>query len=115
MRALKGERVTETLEEMDEAAANAESDSPVPPVGPSPKTDSELMEDSKEWEIDSIVAEKKRRGQMYYKVHWSGTGEEEDTWEPEDILKDAAALDHWMTLHPTSTSAIHTIWWARHR
>jgi hypothetical protein len=101
MRAVKGERVPETLEEMEEAAANAEKVASQGEMS-NGHADSELavQEDSKEWEVGSILAEKKRRGQTYYKVHWAGTENDEDTWEPEDVLKDAAALDHWMALHP---------------
>jgi transposase InsO family protein len=53
-------------------------------------------EDEDEWVVDSIVAERKRRGRTEYKVHWSGFSSEEDSWEPAKQLQDLEALDVWL-------------------
>ena len=50
-----------------------------------------------EWVVDSIVAERKRRGRVEYKVHWSGFGSDEDSWEPASQLQDLEALEVWQT------------------
>jgi transposase InsO family protein len=105
--ALKGERVAESLDATDEEQANLDrmpareeqNRDGSSAASSSSATPSNLADDSKEWDVDSIVSEKSRRGQMYYKVHWSGFGNEEDTWESADVLKDAKALDLWQALH----------------
>jgi len=62
---------------------------------------SEAREDSvaeaEEWIVDSIVAERKRRGRTEYKVHWSGFGSDEDSWEPASQLQDLEALEVWQS------------------
>jgi hypothetical protein len=45
------------------------------------------MEKSRYYEVDSIVGKKDHKGKTYYKVRWVGYGQKDDTWEPEENLK----------------------------
>jgi hypothetical protein len=55
--------------------------------------DNDPAADPKEWKVDHIVASRKRLGHVEYRVRWSGFDSEDDTWEPENNLKDCEALD----------------------
>ena len=46
-------------------------------------------EEEREYEVEAIVAQKKRKGKTFYKVHWKGFGPEDDTWEPSEALVNA--------------------------
>ena len=57
----------------------------------------QLVGDEDEYEIEKILNEKTIRGRgsprKKFLVKW--TGYAQPTWEPEDALKDTAALDAW--------------------
>jgi len=42
------------------------------------------------YEVERILARRKRRGQLEYLVHWKGCSDLENTWEPADNLCDTA-------------------------
>jgi transposase InsO family protein len=69
-------------------------------AAPDHEEDPELK--SEEWIVDSIVAERKRRGRVEYKVHWSGFGSDEDSWEPEAEVRDLEALETWQAQRPAA-------------
>lgn len=78
---------------------NTNTEVPVPsPLDAESEGHAEMK--SEEWIVDSIVAERKRRGRVEYKVHWSGFSSDEDSWEPESELRDLEALDTWQAQRP---------------
>ena len=48
-----------------------------------------------EYFIDKIVDERRRAGQIQYRVRWQGEGPEGDKWLPASELEDCEALDLW--------------------
>ncbi|RXW12905.1 hypothetical protein EST38_g12947 [Candolleomyces aberdarensis] len=49
-----------------------------------------------EYHVDEIVdAQYDKKGKLWYKIRWMGFSEEEETWEPNESLRDCAALDRW--------------------
>ena len=82
----------EALQDADRVPAQGGQGSSVPSK---PKEDSAA--EVEEWVVDSILAERKRRGRTEYKVHWSGFGSDEDSWEPASQLQDLEALDVWQS------------------
>jgi transposase InsO family protein/predicted aspartyl protease len=53
----------------------------------------QLIAEDLEYEVEGIQKEKVVRGKKKYLVKW--TGYAQPTWEPEDALKDSAALEKW--------------------
>ncbi|THH11766.1 hypothetical protein EW146_g7926 [Bondarzewia mesenterica] len=49
-----------------------------------------------EWEIDSIVDERRRGRGLQYLVRWRGWGDEDVHWLPGSELEDCTALDAWI-------------------
>jgi hypothetical protein len=53
----------------------------------------------REWQVEKIVSQRKKLGRMEYKVRWAGFDSGEDSWEPEDVVTDLAAMDAWLEKH----------------
>jgi hypothetical protein len=51
-----------------------------------------LVDEQPEWEVQEILAERKRSGKMQYLVHWKGYPQHEATWEPEENLAHSRRL-----------------------
>ena len=49
-----------------------------------------IIHGSPEYEVDYIVASRKRRNRTEYLIHWKGYGMHERTWEPEYNLRNAS-------------------------
>jgi hypothetical protein len=43
-------------------------------------------DDPEIFEVEKIVAERKRKGKLEYKIRWKGCGSDKDTWEPAENL-----------------------------
>jgi hypothetical protein len=51
-----------------------------------------LLEGEEAWLVESILAARTRRGKKQYLVRWEGYSPAEDSWEPEDNIKDVQAF-----------------------
>ena len=56
--------------------------------------------DDTEWDVESILARRKKNGRIEYKVRWVGFDASEDSWEPEENIS-AEALELWQVRHRT--------------
>ena len=52
----------------------------------------ELIDDDELWEVEEIVDKVKNREGVWYKVKWTGWGEEYNQWLPDEELKGASKL-----------------------
>lgn len=48
---------------------------------------------SEDYEVESIVGVRKRKGQTEYQVRWKGYAADADTWEPEEQLNCQELID----------------------
>ena len=63
-------------------------------------------EEEEEHKIDKIIDRKlSRNGTPTYRVRWEGYGAEDDTWEPEETVRDCTALDDYEREHPQPPAA----------
>jgi hypothetical protein len=51
-----------------------------------------IVNNQQEWEVQDILAERKRSGQKQYLVHWKGYTRHEATWEPMENLANATNI-----------------------
>jgi hypothetical protein len=51
-----------------------------------------LVDGVLEFEVEAILDSRVRQGRVEYLIHWKGYSHEEDTWEPEDNVKNSAHL-----------------------
>jgi hypothetical protein len=58
--------------------------------------------EAEEWEIESIVGQRKVNGVLQFRVHWAGFDESLDTWEPADSLDECAAVDEYLQRQASS-------------
>ena len=49
-----------------------------------------MIEGAEEWEVEEVLAKRKRYGKMQYLVKWLGYPNSENTWEPEENLSNAS-------------------------
>jgi Chromo (CHRromatin Organisation MOdifier) domain len=54
--------------------------------------DSQVSNVIEEYEVEEIVSSRLKRGQLEYLVHWKGYSQDDDSWEPEEYVKNAADL-----------------------
>jgi len=52
--------------------------------------------DEPEWDVESILARRRKNGRVEYKVRWAGYDSSEDSWEPEENLS-SEALQLWQS------------------
>ena len=52
----------------------------------------ELIDDDKMWEVEEIVDKVRDKQGVWYKVKWTGWGEEYNQWLPDEELKNAQEL-----------------------
>ena len=43
-------------------------------------------EEDIEYGVEEILDSRRNRGKVYYRVRWEGYAEQDDTWEPIDVL-----------------------------
>ena len=67
--------------------AVSEQDEAMPQGGYALQDDNDA-EESREYDVERITGQRKRKGQLQYKVQW--TGYEEQTWEPADMMAEDA-------------------------
>jgi hypothetical protein len=48
-----------------------------------------IVEGEEEWEVERIVRAKRKKGILKWEVEWKGYGEEDNTWEPWENLKNS--------------------------
>ncbi|GAA5974652.1 hypothetical protein JCM11641_007040 [Rhodosporidiobolus odoratus] len=53
------------------------------------------VDGEQEFKIEKVVDERVRQGKREFLVKWEGYPMDENTWEPEDRLKDTEALEEW--------------------
>ncbi|QRW17320.1 Retrotransposable element Tf2 protein [Rhizoctonia solani] len=53
------------------------------PEQPPPET----IEGEEEYEVEQIIDSKRQRGKWFYLIKWKGYGPEDNSWEPEELLK----------------------------
>ena len=53
-------------------------------------------EDSIEYEVEAVVATRRRSGGVEYRVHWKGYSPDDDTWEPPRNLQGNAQLKEFL-------------------
>ena len=63
-------------------------------------------EDTPEWEIESIVADRRRYRKRQYLVQWKGYSPAEATWEPLAHVKNATALSDYLRKKKTKQGQI---------
>lgn len=65
-------------------------------IGPSrqlePPPQPEIIDDALEYEVEALLARRKRRGKWQYLVKWKGYADHESSWEPADNLENAQEL-----------------------
>ena len=49
----------------------------------------EMIEGAEEWEVEEVLAKRKRYGKIQYLVKWLGYPNSENTWEPIENLSNA--------------------------
>jgi len=65
----------------------------------------EIIDDDEEYEIEEIIHSRKRRGKLYYLVHWLGYPQDEDSWIPKE---DTSHCQDLMTkFHKNHPLAVH--------
>jgi len=57
-----------------------------------PEPPPDVIEDSEEYEVESILADKNSRGKRMYLVAWKGYSSAHNSWEPEGNLANAAQI-----------------------
>ena len=59
-----------------------------------------------EYEMEAIIAQRRRRGRTEYLVRWVGWPEEDATWEPASAFRTTcrATLDDWLSIHQSDAS-----------
>ncbi|KAF8761978.1 hypothetical protein RHS01_00172 [Rhizoctonia solani] len=55
------------------------------PERPPPET----IEGEEEYEVEQIIDSKRQRGKWFYLIKWKGYGPEDNSWEPEELLKNS--------------------------
>src|SRR4051812_14318325 len=59
----------------------------------------DVIDDVEEYEVERIIAERKRYNRSEFLVTWKGYPDSDNTWEPMQNLDNAAeALEHFRTL-----------------
>lgn len=53
-------------------------------------------EDSSDKVVYKIIRAKKRKGRMFYLVRWEGRGEDEDSYEPYEVVKGTKAHQSYL-------------------
>ena len=59
--------------------------------------------DKEHYIVDSIVdhtSNKKHKSTLFFRVHWAGYEDSEDTWLPWSKVNELAALDIYLAEHP---------------
>jgi hypothetical protein len=63
-----------------------------------------VVDDSDEWEVDSILNSKRRYRKLHYLVQWVGYSHLRTSWEPAENLENAQELvDKFQREHPRKT------------
>jgi transposase InsO family protein len=62
--------------------------------------------EEEEYVVESIVGRRVRNGRTEYKVHWSGYGDDEDSWLPESECNELEALDVFLAAQPPSPRSV---------
>jgi len=57
-----------------------------------PEPPPDIIEDSEEYEIESILADKMSRGKRIYLIAWKGCSSVHNSWEPEQNLSNASEV-----------------------
>lgn len=70
--------------------------------GSAPASDGSESDDT-EWDVESILARRRKRGRVEYKVRWAGFDASEDSWEPEENIS-AEALQMWRDANAVSAA-----------
>jgi len=83
----------------------------VPPRFPTqehpPPPPPEVIDGSVEYEVEEILDSHFHRNQLQYLVKWKGYPSEENTWEPENNLKNAwKVIDAFHAAHPSAPRRI---------
>jgi hypothetical protein len=89
------------LEPVPEDEIQGRRQAPPPPV----EVEGEL-----EWEVEAVLASRRRRGKLQYLVQWSGFTDDADrtSWEPAANLQNALALvAEFHRLHPDAPAPAH--------
>ena len=72
---------------------------PDTPEGPAPELDPEIQE--LVYDVESILAVRRRRNRLQWLVKWEGYAHEENTWEPKEMLTNClGALRHFYQENP---------------
>jgi hypothetical protein len=65
----------------------------------------DMVPSSKEYNVDRIVAEQRRKGQLYYRIRWTGYDIENDTWQTAYDLRNAPEiLQQWRSSRSSARS-----------
>ena len=71
----------------------------------------DLTDGIPEWEIEEILASRKRRGKLEYHIQWKGYDTSERTWEPAANLKHSQELvEEFHKAHPKAIRSIAGIY-----
>ena len=71
----------------------------------------DLIDGIPEWEIEDILASRKRRGKLEYHIQWKGYDTSERTWEPAANLKHSQELvEEFHKAHPKAIRSIAGIY-----
>jgi hypothetical protein len=62
-----------------------------------------VIEGEEEWEIEKIVKTRKRGKKIEFEIKWKGCGEEENTWEPlENLRNSLETIEFFFKKHPNA-------------